>query len=96
MGGVAYLPMETDVDGDNLKSFNAPGFRGVAQGMLKYRDPHSSWSAPASTLEIERVHFYVIIKLPPISFTLHRTQAPTESWSRVDVSACVGMNKYWD
>ena len=66
--------METDVDGDNLKSLNGPGFRGVAQGMFKYRDPRSSWSAPASTLEIERVHVYVIIKLPPISFTLHRTQ----------------------
>ena len=25
-----------------LKSLNAPGFRGVAQGMLKYRDPQSS------------------------------------------------------
>ena len=65
-------------------------------GMLKYRDPRSSWSAPASTLEIERVHFYAIIKLPPISFTLHRTQELTGFWSRVDVSACVGMNKYWD
>ena len=42
LGRVAYLPMETDVDGDNLKSLNAPGFRGVAQCMLKYRDPHSS------------------------------------------------------
>ena len=42
LGRVAYLPMKTDVDGDNLKSLNAPGFRGVAQGMLKYRDPHSS------------------------------------------------------
>ena len=93
--------MKTDVDGDNLKSFNAPGFRGVAQGMLKYRDPHSSWPAPVSTLEIERVHFYVIIKLPPISFTLHRTQELlyghiTEFWSRVDVSAWVDMNRYWD
>ena len=42
LGRVAYLPMETDVNGVNLKSLNAPGFRGVAQGMLKYRDPH--WS----------------------------------------------------
>ena len=25
-----------------LKSLNAPGFRGAAQGMLKYRDPQSS------------------------------------------------------
>ena len=74
LGRVAYLPMETDVDEDNLKSLNAPGFRGVAQGMLKYRDPHSSWSAPVSTLEIERVHFYVIIKLPPISFTLQNAR----------------------
>ena len=31
MGGVAYLPMETDVDGDNLKILNAPGFRWVVQ-----------------------------------------------------------------
>ena len=93
--------METHVDGDNLKSLNAPGFRGVDQDMLKYRDPHSSWSAPVSTLEIERVHFYVITKLPPISFTLHRTQELlyghiTEFWSRVDVSACVDMNRYRD
>ena len=93
--------METDVDGDNLKSLNGPGFRGVAQGMFKYRDPRSSWSAPASTLEIERVHVYVIIKLPPISFTLYRRQELlygdiTEFWSRVDVSACVDKNKYWD
>ena len=93
--------MKTDVDGDNLKSLHAPGFRGVAQGMLKYRDPHSSWPAPVSTLEIERVHFYVIIKLSPISFTLHRTQELlyghiTEFWSRVDVSAWVDMNRYWD
>ena len=36
LGRVAYLPMKTDVDGDNLKSLNAPGYRGVAQGMLKY------------------------------------------------------------
>ena len=27
-----------------------------------------------STLEIGRVHFYVIIKPPPISFTVYRTQ----------------------
>ena len=42
LGRVVYLPMETDVDGDNLKSLNGPGFRGVAQGMFKYRDPRSS------------------------------------------------------
>ena len=28
-----------------LKSLNALGFRGVVQGMLKYRDPQSNWSA---------------------------------------------------
>ena len=54
-----------------------------------------------STLEIGRVYLYVIIKPPPISFTLHRTQEIlyghiTEFWGRVDVTACVDMNKYWN
>ena len=56
-----------------------------------------------STLEIERVHINVIINLPPVSFTLYRTQERlyghipvTEFWGRVDVSACVDMNKHRD
>ena len=54
-----------------------------------------------SKLEIGRLYFHVIIKPPPISFTLHRTQEIlydhiTKFWGRVDVSACVDMNKYWD
>ena len=55
-----------------LKRLNAPGFRGLPRPVEVSRpsiDRHIS-----STLEIGRVYFYVIIKPPPISFTLYRTQ----------------------
>ena len=47
-----------------------------------------------SKLEIGRLYFHVIIKPPPISFTLHRTQEIlcghiTEFWSRVDTETII-------
>ena len=81
-----------------LKSLNAPGFRGVGPGYVEVSRPPIEL---IGTLEIEREHFYVIIKLPPICFTLYRTQELlyghiTEFLSRVDVGAGVDMNKYRD
>ena len=55
-----------------LKSLNAPGFRGVAKACCLSRP--SIHRHITSTLQIGRVYFHVIIKLPPISFTLYRTQ----------------------
>ena len=50
-----------------------------------------------SSLGIGRVYSDVIIKLPPISFTLHRTQEILYGHiTCIDVSACVDMNKCWD
>ena len=77
-----------------LKSLNAPGIRGVARVCWNIETLIRVDRHITSTLEIERVHFYVIIKLPPISFTLYRTQELLyghiiEFWSRVHVSACV-------
>ena len=72
------------------------GFEGLPRPVEVLIDRHIT-----STLEIGRVYFYVIIKTPPISFTLYRKKEIlygriAEFWSRVDVSACVDMNKYWD
>ena len=41
----AYVMENLNTGQAVLESLNAPGFRGIAQGMLKYRDHQSSWSA---------------------------------------------------
>ena len=81
-------------------------FAGVSRGCPGYVEGIETLNRvdryTTSTLEIGREYFYVIIKPPPISFTLYRTQENvyghiTEFWSRVDVrSTFVDMNKYWD
>ena len=41
----AYVMENLNTGQAVLESLNAPGFRVIAQGMLKYRDHQSSWSA---------------------------------------------------
>ena len=55
-----------------LESLNA--FRGIVQVVLSIETLNRVDRHITSNLEIGRVYFYVIIKTPPISFTLHRTQ----------------------
>ena len=78
-----------------LESLNAPGFRGIAQGMLKYRDHQSSWSEHYLDFRNRKSVFLCYYQTTTRSF-FHSAQNARDFirpyywvWGRVDVNACL-------